>query len=91
MISIDPERYLKSKPPPSAGALSKLPITLSCDIMVVQSIQEVDKYIKLKFEISLQWLDARVTYYNIKEDKNCEDGRKNMSNKKEKIISNSVD
>ena len=68
MISIDPEKYLKSKPPPSVDSLSKLPITLSCDIMVVQSIKEVEKYIKLKFEIRLQWMDTRITYYNIKED-----------------------
>ena len=36
--------------------------------MVVQSIKEKDKYIKLKFEIRLQWMDTRITYYNIKED-----------------------
>ena len=36
--------------------------------MVVQSIQEVDQNIKLKFKISLQWMDARVIYYNIKEE-----------------------
>ena len=40
-ISIDPEKYLKSKPPRSVDALFKLPITLSCDIMLIQSIQEV--------------------------------------------------
>ena len=36
--------------------------------MVVQDIQEVAQYMKLKFKISLQWMDARVTYYNIKRD-----------------------
>ena len=36
--------------------------------MVVQDIQEVAQYLKLKFKISLQWMDARVSFYNIKID-----------------------
>ena len=43
---------------------------LSCDIMVVQDIQEVSQYLKLKFKISLQWMDARLLFYNIKTDEN---------------------
>ena len=38
--------------------------------MVVQDIQEVSQYLKLKFKISLQWMDARVLFYNIKIDEN---------------------
>ena len=38
--------------------------------MVVQDIQEVAQYLELKFKISLQWKDARVTFYNIKPDEN---------------------
>ena len=38
--------------------------------MVVQDIQEVAQYLKLKFKISLQWMDARVSFYNIKVDEN---------------------
>ena len=38
--------------------------------MVIQDIQEVAQYIEVKFRITLQWVDARVTYYNIKEDEN---------------------
>ena len=38
--------------------------------MVVQDIQEVAQYLELKFKISLQWMDARVSYYNIKPDEN---------------------
>ena len=34
--------------------------------MVIQDIQEVAPYSELKFKISLRWLDARVTYHNIK-------------------------
>ena len=36
--------------------------------MVVQDIQEVAQFVKLKFRISLRWMDARVIYYNIKTD-----------------------
>ena len=38
----------------------------SCDIVVVQDIQEVSQYIQLKFRLSLNWKDARVFFYNIK-------------------------
>ena len=34
----------------------------------MQDIQEVAQYLKLKFKISLQWMDARVSFYNIKVD-----------------------
>ena len=42
----------------------------SCDIMVVQDIQEVAQYLELKFKINLQWKDARLMFYNIKPDQN---------------------
>ena len=34
--------------------------------MVVQEIQEVAQFLKLKFRLSLTWKDARVSFYNIK-------------------------
>ena len=36
--------------------------------MVVQDIQEVAQYLKLKFRLSLNWRDARVSFYNIKSE-----------------------
>ena len=36
--------------------------------MVIQDIQEVSQYIEVKFEISMKWRDARVLFYNIKQD-----------------------
>ena len=36
--------------------------------MEVQSINEVDKIITLKFRISIQWMDSRVAFYNLKMD-----------------------
>ena len=80
VVYIDQEKYLKSKPPPSD---EKLPIELryaicchlrgylifsSCELMVVQDIQEVAQYLELKFRITFQWKDARLLFYNIKTD-----------------------
>ena len=36
--------------------------------MTIQDIQEVAQILKMKFKISLQWSDARITFYNIKPD-----------------------
>ena len=36
--------------------------------MVVQDIQEVAQFLELKIRIHLRWKDARVVFYNIKED-----------------------
>ena len=38
--------------------------------MVIQDIQEVAQYLEVKFMITLEWVDARVTFYNIKPDEN---------------------
>ena len=38
--------------------------------MVIQDIQEVAQYLEIKFMIKLQWMDARLLYYNIKPDEN---------------------
>ena len=38
----------------------------SCDLMVIQDIQEVAQYLEVKLKVSLHWLDARLTFYNIK-------------------------
>ena len=38
----------------------------SVDIMVIQDIQEVGQYMELKFQIQLEWVDARVIFYNLK-------------------------
>ena len=35
--------------------------------MVVQDIQEVAQYLELKLKITMRWKDARISYYNIKQ------------------------
>ena len=36
--------------------------------MVVQDIQEVSQYLELKFKIMLEWKDARLVFYNLKQE-----------------------
>ena len=36
--------------------------------MVVQDIQEVGQYLELKFQLSINWRDARVSFYNLKHE-----------------------
>ena len=38
--------------------------------MVIQDIQEVAQYLEVKFKINLQWKDARIIFYNLKENEN---------------------
>ena len=38
--------------------------------MVIQDIQEVAQYLEVKFLIKLEWMDARVLFYNLKPDMN---------------------
>ena len=38
--------------------------------MVVQDIQEVAQYLEVKFKINLQWRDARIKFYNLKQNEN---------------------
>ena len=45
-------------------------IFFSCDLMVVQDIQEVAQYLEVKFKINLQWRDARIKFYNLKQNEN---------------------
>ena len=42
----------------------------SAEVMAVQDIQEVAQYLELKIKISLHWMDARVSFFNIKSDEN---------------------
>ena len=46
-------------------------LNFSFDVMIVQDIQEVAQYLELKFQVKMQWKDARVSYYNIKRDDCC--------------------
>ena len=66
LVSVDPEKYLKGKTPPSGSAT--LPVEVSSQVWVILDIQEVGQVIKLQFQLSLKWYDSRVEYYNLKDN-----------------------
>ena len=43
-------------------------ITLHMDIWAVISISEVDELFSVKFELTMSWIDPRLTFLNLKKD-----------------------
>ena len=68
LVNIDPEKYLKGKTPPS-DSLS-LPVEVSSQVWKILDIREMEQFMKIQFELSLKWFDARLEYYNLKDDEN---------------------
>ena len=66
LVNIDPEKYLKGKTPPSKG--STLPVEVSGKVWTILDIQEVAQVTKIQFELTLKWFDARLQFYNLKEN-----------------------
>ncbi|TRY70496.1 hypothetical protein TCAL_02367 [Tigriopus californicus] len=67
MIIID-KSYIKDIPAPPQGDLTLTPINASVEILSILSIDEVDSYITLQFQLNLEWIDSRLTFQNLKED-----------------------
>ena len=68
IISIDPEKYLKGKPPPPIGNNEKVEINIEIHILNILEINEVEALFRTQFEIFLNWKDPRITFWNLKED-----------------------
>ena len=64
----DPQRYLKGKTPPGPTEGETLPVEISCEIWAILDIQEVAQLTKIQFQLSLQWYDGRLQYFNLKDD-----------------------
>ena len=62
----NPENYLKGKTPPSKA--DTLSVEVSSQVWVILDIREVAQVIKLKFELSMRWLDSRLLFYNLKDN-----------------------
>ena len=69
IVSLDEEKYLKDKTPPPLLEGGKLPVELSMDIFNILDIQEVQNTITLKFDLQAKWFDSRLSFYNLKLDK----------------------
>ena len=68
LVNVDPEKYLKDKTPPSE--MKTLQVEVSGQVWAILKIQEVQQLVKLQFQLSLKWYDARLQYYNLKVDEN---------------------
>ena len=68
IVALDIERYLKDDTPPPIKPSKRLEVILSVDIQNILDIQEVQKILSLKLNLEESWKDARLQYYNLKED-----------------------
>ena len=59
---IDPNNYMKDKPPKEAF------VRLSVDLLKILKIDEVAMLYKTQYSVNLEWLDPRITYYNLNEN-----------------------
>ena len=66
LVNFDPEKYLKGKTPPSERSL--LPVEVSGKVLTILNIQEVAQVTKIKFELTMKWFDARLQFYNLKDN-----------------------
>ena len=53
----------------SGGSIQPVPVNVSIKLLNIVDIDEVDFSITFQFEITLEWLEYRASYYNLKEDK----------------------
>ena len=57
--------YYKKRVPPVTSTYP-VNISVSIDLLKLVDINEEDYSIEIQFEISLQWLENRATYHNLK-------------------------
>ena len=69
-VIVDPKKYLKDKPPPALEGKEKCEVKVRVDLLAILSLAVVDMKISLKYELNLEWLDPRTTFYNLKENIN---------------------
>ena len=69
-VSIDPNKYLKDKPPPALPGKDKAEVRVSLNLLDILSLAVVDMKITTKYELQLEWIDPRITFLNLKENTN---------------------
>ena len=62
--------YSKDIPPPPKKNRDKSDIFLSVDIERILKIDEIGEVFKVKFKLYLTWMDARLSYRNMKQNAN---------------------
>ncbi len=68
-ILLTDRTYLKDVPPSSGVAGKMANVTVSVDILEILDIHEVQNTIKLQIDLRLTWTDRRLTFVNLKADR----------------------
>ena len=69
MVFIDPKNYLKYYPPGPDENTEVLDVKVNMMLQTIEKIMEIDMTFETKFMLILEWKDRRLTYYNLKEQK----------------------
>ena len=70
IISIDPKKYLKGKPPPPIGNEERVDINVEVHLLKILEVGEVAALFRTQFELFLKWKDPRITFWNLKHNLN---------------------
>ena len=69
-VVVDPKKYLKDKPPPALVGEEKTELKVKVDLIQILTLSVVEMKITTKYNLYLEWVDPRITFYNLKENKN---------------------
>ena len=62
LVDLDESKYLKENPPQDAEVKIKI------ELLKILEIGEVEMLFRTQYAITLEWFDARLTYYNLHSD-----------------------
>ena len=68
-VYVDPNNYLKDKPPPALNGFAKCGVKVQVDLLQILQLSVVDMKITLKYNLFLEWFDPRIIYYNLNTNK----------------------
>ena len=69
IVFIDPTSYRKYYPPIPDDISEMLDIKVNMNLFSIEKIMEIDMTFETKFTVTVEWKDYRLTYYNLKEEK----------------------
>ena len=67
-VFVDPKKYLKDKPPPAPAGKEKTQVKVRVDLLEILTLSVVEMKIITKYNLYLEWVDPRITFYNLKEN-----------------------
>ena len=67
---MDPEKYLKDKPPPPLKGEEKAEVKVRVDLLQILTLSVVEMKISTKYNLYLEWMDPRIVFYNLKDNSN---------------------